>query len=268
MTIIIIIIAFKGAIRDFLQSPHSAANCLEHTRSSGPGAIVCKSRATHRALITCKCHVTCHLVRRDSSAIKFDWVESNLFELILLTESLNRWRGSEIRLDPNTDPRQRQELNQGLPLSERTSCHETNKAISQKKLTDTAERNWPEREARAECRPGRRWCRCTAGLPGTPAHWTAAWWGCQHTNICLVECTHAHTHTHTHIHTNTHKHTSTHTWHSTQGHALAYIGFTQIQKHTHSQTHRHTLTQTPIELQLQVHTHTHTHTDTRTHTQR
>ena len=73
--IIIIIITFKGAIRDFLQSPHSAANCLQHARSSGPGAIVCKSRATHRALITCKCHVTCHLVRRDSSAIKFDRVE-------------------------------------------------------------------------------------------------------------------------------------------------------------------------------------------------
>ena len=71
----IIIIAFKGAIRDFLQSPHSAANCLRHVRSSGPGAIVSKSRATHRALITCKCHVTCHLVRRDSSAIKFDRVE-------------------------------------------------------------------------------------------------------------------------------------------------------------------------------------------------
>ena len=34
-----------------------------------------KSRATHRALITCKCHGTCHLVRRDSSAIKFDRVE-------------------------------------------------------------------------------------------------------------------------------------------------------------------------------------------------
>ena len=71
--IIIIIIAFKGAIRDFLQSPHSAANCLQHSR--GPGAIVCKSRATHRTLITCKCHVTCHLVRRDSSAIKFDRVK-------------------------------------------------------------------------------------------------------------------------------------------------------------------------------------------------
>ena len=46
-------IAFKGAIRDFLQSPHIATNCLQHARSSGPGTIVCKSRATHRALITC-----------------------------------------------------------------------------------------------------------------------------------------------------------------------------------------------------------------------
>ena len=72
---IIIIIRFKGSIRDFLQSPHSAANCLRHVRSSGQGTIVCKSRATHTALITCKCHVTCHLVRRDSSAIRFDRVE-------------------------------------------------------------------------------------------------------------------------------------------------------------------------------------------------
>ena len=73
--IIIIIITFKSAIRDFLQSPQSVASCLQHVRSSGPGAIVCKSRATHRAHITCKCHVTCHLVRRDSSAIKFNRVE-------------------------------------------------------------------------------------------------------------------------------------------------------------------------------------------------
>ena len=36
---------------------------------------MCKSRATHRALITCKCHVTCHLVWRDSSAIMFDTVK-------------------------------------------------------------------------------------------------------------------------------------------------------------------------------------------------
>ena len=75
LVIIIIIITFKGAIQDFLQSPHSAANRLQHEHSSGPGATVCKSRETHRALITCKCHVTCHLVRRDSSAIKFDRVE-------------------------------------------------------------------------------------------------------------------------------------------------------------------------------------------------
>ena len=51
--VIIIIITFKGAIQDFLQSPHSAANCLQHARLSGPGTIVCKSRATHRALIMC-----------------------------------------------------------------------------------------------------------------------------------------------------------------------------------------------------------------------
>ena len=57
--IIIIIIAFKGAIQDFIQSPHSAANCLQHARSSGPGAIVCKSRATHRALITC--NMSCYV---------------------------------------------------------------------------------------------------------------------------------------------------------------------------------------------------------------
>ena len=40
-------------IRDFLQSPHSIMNCLQHARSSGPGAIVRKPHATHQALITC-----------------------------------------------------------------------------------------------------------------------------------------------------------------------------------------------------------------------
>ena len=59
----------------FLQSPHSAANCFQFVCSSGHCANVCKSRATHRAHITCKCHVTCHLVRRDSSAIQFDRVQ-------------------------------------------------------------------------------------------------------------------------------------------------------------------------------------------------
>ena len=53
MKMIIIIIAFKGSNRDFLQSPHCAENCCQHVHSSGQGAIVCKSRATHRALFTC-----------------------------------------------------------------------------------------------------------------------------------------------------------------------------------------------------------------------
>ena len=90
---IIIIITFKGAIQDFSQSPHSSANCLQHVRSSDPGAIVCKSCAAHQALITYKCHVTCHLVRRDSSAIKFDKSWNRIYlSLILLAEPLNRWR--------------------------------------------------------------------------------------------------------------------------------------------------------------------------------
>ena len=38
--IIIIIIAIKGAIEDFLQSPHWAASCLQHARSSDWGAIM------------------------------------------------------------------------------------------------------------------------------------------------------------------------------------------------------------------------------------
>ena len=39
----------RGANRN---SPHCAANCLQRVSSSGPGSIVCKSRATHRALVT------------------------------------------------------------------------------------------------------------------------------------------------------------------------------------------------------------------------
>ena len=38
---IVIIMALKGVIWEFLQSPQSAVNCLQHVRSSGQGAIVC-----------------------------------------------------------------------------------------------------------------------------------------------------------------------------------------------------------------------------------
>ena len=81
MMIIIIIIALKGAIRDILQS-HCAANCLKHVRSSGQGAIVCKSRAAQTAYYVQ--HVVCHVLRRDGSASKVDRVEI-AFILALLT---------------------------------------------------------------------------------------------------------------------------------------------------------------------------------------
>ena len=91
-TTITTIIALKGAIRDYLQSPHSAANYLQNVRSSGQGAVVCKSCATHRMLITCKCHVTCHVVLKDSSAIKFDKSSNHInFCFILLAGPLNPW---------------------------------------------------------------------------------------------------------------------------------------------------------------------------------
>ena len=51
--IIIMIIKFKGAIRDFLQSPHSAANCLQHERSSGPDATVCNTSSAYRVQVSC-----------------------------------------------------------------------------------------------------------------------------------------------------------------------------------------------------------------------
>ena len=76
-----IIIALKGAIRDFLKSPHCAARCLQHVRSSGQGSIVYKSRATHRALYHVQ-HAVCLVVQRDSSAnIFLTELKSHLLQL-------------------------------------------------------------------------------------------------------------------------------------------------------------------------------------------
>ena len=60
VVVVAIIIALNCAIRDFLQSPHCAANRLQHVRSNGPGAIMCNhvqhierlSRATCRVMST------------------------------------------------------------------------------------------------------------------------------------------------------------------------------------------------------------------------
>ena len=49
----------------FLQSPHCVMTCLQHVCCSGQGAIMCKSRATHWALVTC--------IRRSVSHSKCMW---------------------------------------------------------------------------------------------------------------------------------------------------------------------------------------------------
>ena len=66
---IIVITAFNRAIRDFLQSPLCAANRLQHVRSSGPGAIVYRPRATHRALITC--NMSCYVPRGTKGQLSY-----------------------------------------------------------------------------------------------------------------------------------------------------------------------------------------------------
>ena len=60
-------------LRFFLQSPHCAMNYLQHICSSGPGAIVCKSCAAHRAFITCNmlCYVPHGTVKFDRVKIAF-----------------------------------------------------------------------------------------------------------------------------------------------------------------------------------------------------
>ena len=58
--IIIILITFKGANRDFCHNLLTAPRTIsKHARSSGSGAVVCKSRATHRPLITC--NMSCYV---------------------------------------------------------------------------------------------------------------------------------------------------------------------------------------------------------------
>ena len=47
------ILTLRGTIRDFLQSPHCAANYVQDTHSHGRNALVCKSRAAHQALNMC-----------------------------------------------------------------------------------------------------------------------------------------------------------------------------------------------------------------------
>ena len=80
---IIIIIAFKGAVQDFLRSPHCAANCLQHVHFSGQGTIVWKSRATHRAPITC--NMLCTIwYEGTAQLLSLTELKSHLFWLYLI----------------------------------------------------------------------------------------------------------------------------------------------------------------------------------------
>ena len=74
ITIIIIIIAFTGAFRDFLQSLHCTRKRLQHVRSSGPGMIVCKSRATHRVLVMC--NISCYVPRGTKGQLTYQVKQS------------------------------------------------------------------------------------------------------------------------------------------------------------------------------------------------
>ena len=53
VVVIVIIMTSKGAFRDVLQSPDCVENCLQPVRLGGHCAVMCKSRATYWALMTC-----------------------------------------------------------------------------------------------------------------------------------------------------------------------------------------------------------------------
>ena len=89
---IIIIIALKGVIRDFLQSPHCTANPLQHVRSSGPGAIMCRSHATSSAYTRATSsayhmqHVVIHATWYEGTAqlLSLTQLKSHLFEVYFI----------------------------------------------------------------------------------------------------------------------------------------------------------------------------------------
>ena len=91
--IIIIIIALRGAIWDFLQCPHCAANLLQHVRSNGPGAIMCKSRACTTSAYYMQ-HVVLRATQYERTAQLLNLTEfkSLLFELYFIGWTINRWR--------------------------------------------------------------------------------------------------------------------------------------------------------------------------------
>ena len=73
-----------GAVRVFLQSHHSAATCLQHVRSSGPGAVVCKSRATVERLSRASVMLRATWYEGTAQLLSLTELKSHLFELYLI----------------------------------------------------------------------------------------------------------------------------------------------------------------------------------------
>ena len=83
----------------FIQSPHCAANCLQHVRSCGQGAIACKSRATHRALALITCNMSCAAwYEGTAQLLSLTELKSHLFQLFYWMKTLTDEGGEEIRV--------------------------------------------------------------------------------------------------------------------------------------------------------------------------
>ena len=89
---VIIIIAFTGTVRDFLQSPRCATDYLQHLRSSAPGTIVCKSRATRQVLVTCNVMLHPSWYEGTVQLLSLTELKSHLFELYFFDWTINRLR--------------------------------------------------------------------------------------------------------------------------------------------------------------------------------
>ena len=69
---LLIVIAFKGAIRDFFDNLLTAARTVSSTYAQVDRAHLCANHVQHiERLSRATCRATCHVVRRDSSAIEF-----------------------------------------------------------------------------------------------------------------------------------------------------------------------------------------------------
>ena len=101
LILVVVIMTLGSAIQDFLQSPYCATNCLQHIRWCGQGAVMCKSHATHQAVIMC--NMPC--ASRDSSAIKFDRVQITfIWDLFDWLKPLSGEGGNAIRVPREKTP--------------------------------------------------------------------------------------------------------------------------------------------------------------------